>query len=120
MPRYAVTLTAEMSITADDEDEAIRNCNSDAREFFFQNDTLEVHDVTEVDPKQYGLTESSDDVAFEESEVVEPAEEGSVDWTMNGVYTVVVDAKDQNEAIALAKALPKKLEALENTPAPSV
>lgn len=47
MRRYAVTMHAEMGITADDEDEVIRNCNSDVREFVAQNE-VRVASVTEV------------------------------------------------------------------------
>jgi hypothetical protein len=112
MRRYAVTLNAEMNITADDEDEAIRNCNSDVREFVAQNEDLEIAEIHEVGDAEE-LTASLDDIQVEESEVVDPAEDGEVDWTMNGVFTVVVAAESPAEAGELAKRLPAKIAALD-------
>lgn len=111
MPRYAVTLHAEMNITADDEAEAVRNCNSDAREFVVQNEGLEVADVEEVNSNEVDLTEDIDDIVFHDSEVVEEPEPGWVDWVMAGVYVVVVDAPDPKAAGEAAKLLPKQLDA---------
>lgn len=113
MRRYAVTFNAEMNITADDEDEAIRNCNSDTREFIAQNEDFEIAEIHEVGEDE-ALTESLDDIRFGESEVVGPPEEDEgVDWTMNGVFTVVVDAANRVDAGELAKKLPAKLAAEE-------
>lgn len=108
MPRYEVTLSAEMGITADDENEALRNCDSDAREFVAENDVIEVEGVVEASA-DHELTEDLGDIQFHPSEVVDEAEEGSVDWTMKGVYSVVVDAENEAQAIETAKALPRRL-----------
>lgn len=108
--RYAVTLKAPMDITADDEDDAVRNCDDDAREFVIENDHLEVASIEEVDPDDVSLTKSVDDIEFHRSEVARSAGEGSVDWLMNGVYTVVVDAANPAEAGEAAKKLPKSFE----------
>lgn len=116
--RYAVTLHASMNITADDESEAIRNCDDDAREFVVQNDVLEVANVDEVDRSEFSLTKSIDNIEFGRSQVVTPAVEGSCDWLVNGVYTVVVDAANPEEAGEAAKMLPRSfVEELSPSPA---
>lgn len=105
--RYAVTLHAPMNITADDEDDAVRYCDEDAREFVVQNDRLDVVQVEEVDPSDVSLTESIDDIEFRRSVVAQAAGKGASDWLMNGVYVVVVDAANPAEAGETAKKLPK-------------
>ncbi|MGY3582297.1 hypothetical protein ACVIGB_000778 [Bradyrhizobium sp. USDA 4341] len=117
--RYAVTLKAPMNITADDEDEAVRNCDDDAREFVVQNDHLEVASIEEVDPDDVSLTKSVDDIEFLPSEVARSAAEGSADWLMNGVYKVVVDAANPTEAGAAAKKFPKSFD-FEAAPSPAM
>jgi hypothetical protein len=96
-----------------------RHCDDDAREFVVQNDRPEIASVAEVDPADVSLTRSIDDIEFQRSEVVESPKEGSCDWLLNGVYTVVVDAADPAEAGEAAKKLPKSLEP-EAAPAPGM